>query len=1251
MAKLIIFSWNVRGLNTALKISNCLDVIGRKGADIAMLQETHVLEQDIHRIENTNYSVASYSSANNKSKGVIIIIRKGLKFNILEKGGDQEGRITYVKGTFGGQKIALVNVYAPNSYEQIFYESLSNYIADLIGYQIIVGADFNAVFNHRWDRSNNTINNSLSNTALCNLAQHFNLTDVWRFKNPDKKEYTFFSARHQTFSRIDVILLSSGLLHYVKSVAIIHMSLSDHHANRCEFLFPSNSPKRAPRWRLNLTLLQNPQFCQQFKQGLAEFVSVNKDSVADIRYVWNAIKGYIRNSSIAFSSGVNRRQLKAILDLERIQSKLIEEQQSNFNRDKERQLAKTTSELNALITKRSEFLVHRAKQSDYLDGSKPSYLLASKIRYNEGLADIPSIINEAGTLVHDPSLINLEFQKFYKTLYTSDITNTEELEHFFIGLDLPHLSLIEAETLEAPITLNEIYDALKSMNAGKSPGLDGIPPEMYQTFWPEIGPIILEMFQKAISEGNFHRDVNTAIISLLHKKGKDPNLCSSYRAISLLNADVKLYAKVITKRLETVLLTLVHSNQSGFVKNRFASDNIRRLLHIIHLSSNMISPCAILSIDCEKAFDRLQWPYLWFTLKKFGFGEGFIGMLKTLYNNPTAVVLTGNQSSSPFNITRGCRQGCPLSGLLFIISLEVLAQKIRQSENVKPILVQNTSHKISLYADDLLLYMNDVPTTLPAVLEIFRKFSLISGYKINSNKSALLPLNKIMMDTQIVTTIPIVPHFRYLGIDIYANIETIIAKNYNRLYNAVKEDHDKWDKLNLSIASRISIVRMNTLPKVNFYVSMLPLATPHKFWDKVKTCVSKFIWNKKKPRIRTSILEHSKESGGQNLPNFELYYISFILRPLQQWFDEASQAPWVQIEQNIVSPFPLKDILFSNLTDEYCMERFGPIIAHAVRIWKQTENIFQWEIPWHKNTPIFRNNRLLIGQRPITFSQWQRCGINTLPDMMSNDGLMTFQELKSKFNLPGTSFFFYLQLRTAMRTYGVPWNDNLPKHPVAEMVTSNITKGFVSHVYGELQKATNTFMGITTIWNVELRDHGQVDWRRVWNNIAITSRNYNHQMIHYKLIHRFYLTPRKCCQLQMVPTPLCTLCPSRVVGTYMHMFWECDRVKTFWSRVTHILSDLFEVEVPCSPQILLLNDDSTLSIPVNQKRVFFAGITAAKKILVSRWKPPHSLSIRKWKISFLNVLSLEISIARTNGAKMQSIDALLNAAEKIKAQL
>lgn len=109
--------------------------------------------------------------------------------------------------------------------------------------------------------------------------------------------------------------------------------------------------------------------------------------------------------------------------------------------------------------------MHRTRQSTYVDGSKPSFLLASQIHYNEGLAEISVIKNETGVILEDPCLINAEFQQFYKSLYTSNFNiKLHELEDFFHELNIPRLSPSEIEALEAPVTINEIYEALKSMN-------------------------------------------------------------------------------------------------------------------------------------------------------------------------------------------------------------------------------------------------------------------------------------------------------------------------------------------------------------------------------------------------------------------------------------------------------------------------------------------------------------------------------------------------------------------------------------------------------------------------------------------------------------------------------------------------------------------------------------------------------------------------------------------------------------------
>ena len=115
--------------------------------------------------------------------------------------------------------------------------------------------------------------------------------------------------------------------------------------------------------------------------------------------------------------------------------------------------------------------------------------------------------------------------------------------------------------------------------------------------------------------------------------------------------------------------------------------------------------------------------------------------------------------------------------------------------------------------------------------------------------------------------------------------------------------------------------------------------------------------------------------------------------------------------------------------------------------------------------------------------------------------------------------------------------------------------GPVSHIYQKLQQRSQTYMGIVDVWNIDLKSYNvTIDWQRVWKNIPDTSHNYNNQVLNYKMIHRFYLSPRKCCQLQITPTPLCLLCPQKVIGTYIHMYWECADVGSFWRQIAQTLS-------------------------------------------------------------------------------------------------
>lgn len=148
-----------------------------------------------------------------------------------------------------------------------------------------------------------------------------------------------------------------------------------------------------------------------------------------------------------------------------------------------------------------------------------------------------------------------------------------------------------------------------------------------------------------------------------------------------------------------------------------------------------------MALDAEKAFDRVHWGNLQAALNKFGL-EGFsLSAISALYSNPSANIYTSNSLSDTFRISNGTRQGCPLSPLIFTLIMEPLAESIRSSSEVKGITIAGQHHKIGLFADDVVLTLTSPQSSLTAVQSIINNFSNISYYKLNTNKSTVLPIN------------------------------------------------------------------------------------------------------------------------------------------------------------------------------------------------------------------------------------------------------------------------------------------------------------------------------------------------------------------------------------------------------------------------------------------------------------------------------------------------------------------------------
>ncbi len=156
----------------------------------------------------------------------------------------------------------------------------------------------------------------------------------------------------------------------------------------------------------------------------------------------------------------------------------------------------------------------------------------------------------------------------------------------------------------------------------------------------------------------------------------------------------------------------------------------------------------------------------------------------------------------------------------------------------------------------------------------------------------------------------------------------------------------------------------------------------------------------------------------------------------------------------------------------------------------------------------------------------------------------------------------------------------------------------------------------------------------IWSNLSLTSKNLAHRFIHFKVIHRAYITPYKRFQMKLQSNLNCHICNTTSSGTFPHMFWECPVVISLCTHVNLVLSSLLRIDWSVNPSLCRLNDDSGLCISSMQKRMLFAGFTAVKKTIIQNW-----FTKTYWIRSLLQIVTCECATARVGGARPSTIDA------------
>ena len=485
----------------------------------------------------------------------------------------------------------------------------------------------------------------------------------------------------------------------------------------------------------------------------------------------------------------------------------------------------------------------------------------------------------------------------------------------------PNTSILTAEQrtdLAAPITKADLEYSLAHMKKGVSPGVDRLTVEFYRRFWPIVGDLVIQSLDEVQEWKAFSRSQRKGILKLLPKPRKDPRFVKCLRPITLLNVDYKLFTKVLADRTKVVLPTIVHTDQNGFIKNRFLGNSVLDVYSLMALADQMgNNDMVLLSLDIEKAFDSVRWDFLRTVLWSFGFPDEYLSWIELTHQNAFVQIANNGHLSHDVKIGQGLAQGCGLSPFLFIIAIEGLANTIRQDPQIPGIAVGQHSKKISLVADDSLLSFIGSPTVIQRVKLVLDHFSHVSGLRLNYDKSILVGLGPRMPDwithpcMQQLQKVHISEGFTYLGI-FASSSRKKLDQNFPLEVNLISRAMHQQIHRHTSLTGRILQMKQLVISRLVYRFQLLP--TPSlAFMTKTDEEIHNYIWEDDRHRIRKSVMCQPTCEGRFGMTNLAVVNMSLKFA----WFNRLlADAANVQFWSDyLVTSFviPLNDALNCNL--------------------------------------------------------------------------------------------------------------------------------------------------------------------------------------------------------------------------------------------------------------------------------------------------------------------------------------------------
>jgi exonuclease III len=841
-----ILSLNLNSIECSAKKSLLKDFVLQTDVDIIFFQE--VCFQDFSFL----YGFQSYVNLDEKKRGTAVLIRNGLKVRDVLL--SECGRII----SLVINEINFVNIYAKSgsqykrTRDDFFLNKLTVHLNKNRIIDTVLAGDFNCILDPA-DMRGTTKNFCF---GLRQVINAFRFKDVL-LHSGNEREFTFY--RGSSASRIDRFYVTPNFFtRYVDQKTCPNV-ISDHRAVLLTFNIEENeaiAPTGFGYWKVNSAILKQVTVRQGYEELLAELRGFQVYQTNPIRW-WNVnmksrSKFFLKDRVKSFNNAVaeQKQQFFCLLNDLSVRQNRGEEVDAEMNFVKRNILEIELRKLDALGLKmKSNVLAVEEKLNVFqLAKGKNQGAEIKKLKIGENVC-------------HNTVTIREHIQEHFASLLNPQNENIPVSQNCLRYLN-KQLSSGQAAELTLPITEDELKANLTSCARKKSPGPDGLTYEFYITFYDLLKLDLLKVFNSYLNNPELiPSGFAEGIITLIPKIAK-PQTVKDFRPISLLNCDYKLFTKIIANRVKKVLECVIGNGQSACLTGRSCVSNVCTLRDlIVAAKTDRNLRCALLSLDFEKAFDRIRHQFLWKVLQKFGFSEQFIEILQWLYRGAGSKILVNGFMTRKIPITCSVRQGCPLSMILFVLFIEPLIRAIDETVTAVRVGTQNVS--ILAYADDVCYVVSNDVEADNAFAEI-SSFNNESGAMINLTKSSFLRVNGCRLGPQRLIERE---EIKILGVKLMADCKKIIAVNYEQLISKITGILHFHAGRRQNLLQKIWFVNTFVLSKLWYISQIVPPENKH--IAKIKQVLGRFLWAGSLYKIERNQLCMKIENGGLALVNIE----------------------------------------------------------------------------------------------------------------------------------------------------------------------------------------------------------------------------------------------------------------------------------------------------------------------------------------------------------------------------------------------